>query len=106
MATAPQTSAASPVDRHVAPTADTSDKSGKATAAMILGILAMLMFWLPLAAWILGGVAIALALTAKSDIKRKRLAGLAKANVGLVFGIIAIGAGVLIGVLTVASSQS
>lgn len=101
MATAPQTSAASPVDRHTAPTTDTRSNSGKATAAMILGILGLLMFWLPIAAWILGGVAIALGATAKSDIRRRGLGGLGKANAGFVLGIIAVVAGILVAVANV-----
>jgi hypothetical protein len=90
MATAPQTSAASPIDAHAAPTTDTKESSGKATAALILGIIGLLLFFIPFAAWILGGIAIALAQTAKSDIKRRSLGGLGKANAGFVLGIIAV----------------
>ena len=102
MATAPDMDqpAASPVDAHTAPTTDTRANSGKATAAMILGIVGLLMFWLPIAAWILGGVAIALALTAKSDIRRRSLGGLGKANAGLVLGIIAVVAGLVVGIIS------
>ena len=98
MATAPQTSAASPIDAHAAPTADTKSRSGKATAAMILGIIGMLLFFIPFAAWIMGGIAIALGMTAKSDIKRRNLGGLGKANAGLVLGILAVlmGTGIFI----------
>jgi hypothetical protein len=88
MATAPNTM------EHAAPTTATRANSGKATAALVLGIVALLMFWLPFAAWIFGGVAIALALTAKSDIRRKGLGGLGKANAGLVLGIIAVVLGI------------
>lgn len=94
MATAPQTSAASPIDRHAAPTTDTRSRSGKATAALILGVLGVLLFLIPIAAWILGGVAIALGMTARSDIKRRQLGGLGKANTGLVLGIIAVVLGI------------
>jgi hypothetical protein len=95
MATAPtQSSAASPIDTHAAPTTDTRENSGKATAALVLGIIGLLLFFIPLLAWILGGTAIGLALTAKSDIRRRGLGGLGKANAGLILGIIAVVLGI------------
>jgi hypothetical protein len=89
MATAPQGSAASPIDTHAAPTADTRASSGKATASLVVSIVALLLALIPILGLIVGGVAIALALTAKSDIRRRRLDGIGKANAGLVLGIIA-----------------
>ncbi len=109
MATAPNTmdeSAASPIDRHAAPTTDTRSSSGKATAALILGVVELLLVWLPIAAWIVGGIAIALGLTAKSDIKRKGLGGLGKANAGFVLGIIAVVVGLAIGILSAVITAS
>ena len=104
MATAPQTSAASPIDRHAAPTTDTKSRSGKATASMILGIVGLLAFFIPIAAWILGGTAIALALTSKSDIRRRGMAGLGLANAGLVLGIIAVSLGTVLFAIGMASA--
>jgi hypothetical protein len=109
MATAPNTmdqSAASPIDRHAAPTTDTRSNSGKATASLILGIVAMLLVWLAIAAGIVGGVAIALALTAKSDIRRKGLGGVGQANAGLVLGIIAVVVGLAIGIVSAVITAS
>ena len=105
MSTAPQTSAASPIDRHAAPTTDTRANSGKATAAMILGILGLVLFIIPIAGVILGGVATALALTAKSDIKRRQMGGIGKANAGLVLGIIAVVLSLGIWIVAVAANM-
>lgn len=104
MATSPQTSAASPIDRHAAPTTDTKSNSGKATAALILGIIGLLLVIIPIAGVILGGVATALALTAKSEIKRRGIGGLGKANAGLVLGIIAVVLSLGIWIVAFASS--
>lgn len=109
MATAPNSmdqAAASPIDRHAAPTADTKSNSGRATAALILGIVALLFVWFPIVAWIVGGIAIALGMTARSEIKRLGRGGLGKANAGLVLGAIAVGVGLAIGILSAVLSTS
>ena len=94
MATAPQTSAASPIDRHAAPTADTKSNSGKATAALILGIVTVLVSWFPFVPLITGAVGIALGYTARGEIKSRGLKGLALANTGIALSIV--GAALLI----------
>jgi Domain of unknown function (DUF4190) len=88
MATAPQTSAASPIDRHAAPTADTRSKSGKATAALILGIVTVLVFWFPFVPLITGAIGAAIGYTARHEIKEKGLNGLALANTGIALSIV------------------
>ncbi len=84
---------ASPLDRHASPVAESRKRPGKATAAMVLGVIAVLAFLIPIASWIVGGAAIALALTAKSEIRRRNMDGLGFANAGLVLGIIGVLAG-------------
>jgi Domain of unknown function (DUF4190) len=88
MATAPQTSAASPIDRHAAPTADTKSNSGKATAALILGIVIVLICWFPIVPFITGAIGVALGYTARGEIKKRGLNGLALANTGIALSIV------------------
>ena len=88
MATAPQSSAASPIDRHVAPTADTKANSGKATAALILGIVTVLLFWFPFVPLVTGAIGVALGYTARGEIKSRGLKGLALANTGIALSIV------------------
>jgi hypothetical protein len=105
MATAPQTSASSPIDRHTAPTTDTPSSSGKATASLVIGIVALVLAWVPLAAWILGAIGIGLSVAAKSDITNRRLAGMGQAKAGMILCIVAmvIGTGIFIAALASAS---
>ena len=90
MATAPQTSTASPIDGGTTATAQTQTSSGKATAALVLGILGLLLFFIPIAGWVLGGIAIAMAVSGKSEIRQRDMGGMGKAKAGLVLGIIAV----------------
>jgi 1,4-dihydroxy-2-naphthoate octaprenyltransferase len=80
--------------------------SGRATAALILGIVALLFVWLPILAWVLGGIAIALAITARGEIRRLGRGGIGQANAGLVLAIVAIVVGLAIGVLSAIVSTS
>jgi hypothetical protein len=105
MATAPQTSAASPIDTHAAPTSDTKSSSGKATAALVIGIVALLLFWVPIAAWILGAVGIGIAVAAKSDVANRGLGGAGQAKAGMILSILAIVLGTGIFVLALASAS-
>jgi hypothetical protein len=104
----PQTSSrepsvpASPIDQHASPVQTTGKKSGKATTAMVLGILGALAFFIPVAAWILGGIAVGFALAARSAIKAERCEGMARANAGLILGIIALVLGTAMFVINVA----
>jgi hypothetical protein len=98
---APPAPAASPIDRHRSPVESSDRNSGKATTAMVLGILGALAFFMPIAAWILGGIAIGFAVTARSDIKRHGCRGMARANAGLILGIIALALGTAMFVLNI-----
>ncbi len=80
--------AASPVDRHASPIADTGDRSGKATASLIFGILGLAGILFAIVGVLFAGIALALGLTARSEIKQKGLGGMGLANVGLTLGII------------------
>ncbi len=86
-------------------TADTAGKSsGKATAALGLGIIALVVSWVPIAAWVLGAIGIGLAVAAKSDIRNRGLGGSGLATAGLTLAIIAIviGTGIFVAALATA----
>jgi hypothetical protein len=83
--------AASPIDRHGSPVAETTGKSGKATTSMVLGIIGVLAGALiPILGLILGGIALGLGLTARSQIRERGLTGMGNATAGTILGIIAI----------------
>jgi Domain of unknown function (DUF4190) len=98
---------ASPLDEHAAPVSDRpagagKTRHGRATAALIVSILAIL-FW-PIGL-ILGIVGTVLAATARSDIRRRGMVGDGQAKAALICGIIAIVLPiVLIAVIAIASS--
>jgi hypothetical protein len=95
--TQPETApAASPVDRNAAPVSGSGRKSGKATTAMVCGIIGVLACIIPIVAWVLGGVALGLGLAAKKEIRRFGMTGNGKATTGIVLGVIAIFAGLLV----------
>ena len=79
MSTAPQT----------ASTTRAADSSGKATASLILGIVAILAFWVPIAGVIAGAIAIVLGSSAKGDIRNRGLRGSGMATAGVTLGVIA-----------------
>ena len=85
MATSPQTSAASPVDRGAT---GAKESSGKATAALVLGIVTVLVCWFPFVPLVTGAIGIALGYTARGEIKRNGLTGLALANTGIALSIV------------------
>jgi hypothetical protein len=78
---------ATPVYTH--PTA-TQKKVGLSVAAMVLGILAIVFFWVPFAGWIVGVLAIVLGAVAVSQANKKpeEYGGKGMAITGLVLGII------------------
>jgi hypothetical protein len=94
--------AASPVEAHASPVAERRGKSGKATTSMVLGIIGVIASIIPIAAWVLGGIALGLGLSARSQIRRHGLSGSGQASAGIVLGIIAIVAGIGFAVLNVA----
>jgi Domain of unknown function (DUF4190) len=94
--------AASPVDAHASPVAERRGRSGQATTSMVLGIIGVIASIIPIAAWVLGGVALGLGLSARSQIRRYGLAGSGQATSGIILGIIAIVAGIGFAVINVA----
>jgi Domain of unknown function (DUF4190) len=86
-----QPAAASPLDKHAAPVGS-SRGSGRATASLVLGIISVLACLIPIAAWIIGVIAIVLGATARSDARPGR----GQATAGLVLGVIGILAGILV----------
>jgi hypothetical protein len=95
---------ASPLDAHTAPVKGTSKRSGRATASLVLGIIAVLaVIFSPLVAWILAVIAIVLGATARSDIRRNQCLGSGQAMAGIILGSVAIVAGIAL-VAIVASS--
>jgi nucleotide-binding universal stress UspA family protein len=85
---------ASPLDEHAPPTASRGRRSGRATTALILGIISIPAAVIPIAAWILGITAIVLGATARGDIRRSGLLGSGQATAGIVCGVIGLIAGV------------
>ena len=104
MATTAQRPSASPVESHAAPTAETANRSGKATAAFIVGIVSVLAFVIPILGLILAIVAISLGTAARSEMKRTRKTNLWMANAGLGLGLLAVVASVGIFVVALAGS--
>jgi hypothetical protein len=86
--------ARSPIDQHPSPVAETRQKSGKATASLVLGIVGVLASVVPILAWILGGIALGLGITARSQIRHRGLSGMGIATAGTILGVIAIVAGI------------
>ncbi len=84
-------SSASPLDAHQAPVAETRERSGKATAAMVLGIIGVLAaFLIPIVGLILGVIAIVFGRQAKTETAGGRKSGRGQAQAGFVLGIVAV----------------
>ena len=86
---------ASPLDRHAPPVADRTAagavKDGRATASMILGILAiplMILFW-PIGL-VLAVVGIVLGVISRNNIRRNGLAGGGQATAGIACSVVAL----------------
>jgi uncharacterized protein DUF4190 len=97
MAASPTTDSAErttapPIDRHAAPVADRRRHSGRATAALILGILGLplvVLFW-PVGL-ILAILAVVFGAIARTDARRTGPTNLGQAKAGLILGIVDIG---------------
>ena len=79
---------ASPIDRHAAPVSDSRGHSGKATAAMVLGIIGVpfaVLFW-PLSL-VLGILAIVFGAMARGDVRRGAT-NMGQAKAGIILGIV------------------
>jgi len=82
---------ASPLDAHASPVSETRERSGKATAAMVLGIIGVLgAFLLPALGLILGIIATVFGHQAKNDLRDGVKSGRGQAQAGFVLGIVAI----------------
>jgi hypothetical protein len=93
---------ASPLDRHAPPTESRGRRSGRATTALILGIISIPAALIPIAAWVLGITAIVLGATARGDIRRTGMLGGKQATAAMVCG----GIGIFLGVLVFIASLS
>ena len=90
---------ASPLDRYASPVAATRRRPGRAVAAMVLGILGLLLAIVPLAAWTLGTIALITGVAARRDIERAQLAGRGMATAGIVLGAAAMASGTVVAVI-------
>ena len=81
---------ASPPHAHSSPVAETANRSGKATAALVLAILgALLAFVIPMVGLILGILGIVFGRQAKRETDRG-MSGRGAAQAGFVIGIVAV----------------
>jgi hypothetical protein len=80
---------ASPVDSHASPVAAGATRPGRAMAALIVGIIAVVAILIPIAGLILGIVATVLGSSARSDL-RGGAPGYGQAKAGMILGIVAI----------------
>jgi hypothetical protein len=93
---------ASPLDQHAPPTASTAGTSGRATAALILGIISIPAALIAILGIILGVIALVLGATSRGDIQRRGLrnsghatAGMILGSIGLVLGLANMIAGII-----------
>jgi hypothetical protein len=87
------TSSASPLDRHASPVS-TQKKGGRATASLVLGILAAVAFLIPILGVVLGVIGVVLAATARAECRRagrpapwQATAGLVLSSLGIVLSV-------------------
>ena len=83
----PEYTTAPPIDEHAAPVADRGAKSGRAKAAMILGIVGVpLAVLIPIAGIIFGILAIVFGAIARGEINRRGLTNRGQALAGIILG--------------------
>lgn len=92
---------ASPIDTHASPVSGTARRPGRAIAAMIVGIIAVLAILIPIAGIVLGIIAVVLGSSARSDIGAGGN-GYAQAKAGLILGIVAIAGSIVMWIVSVA----
>jgi uncharacterized membrane protein len=97
------TTSASPLDRHASPVAE-NRKGGRATASLVLGVLAVIAFLIPILALILGVIGVVLGQTARSACRRAGRAAPWQATAGLVLSCIGIVLGVALWVAAIAAN--
>jgi uncharacterized membrane protein len=100
-----QQTTASPIDSHTAPTRDTARRSGKATAAFIVGIVSVLAALIPILGLILGITAAALGGVAQGETKANGKTNRWMAVAGLALGVLAIVASIGIFVAAMSSAS-
>jgi uncharacterized protein DUF4190 len=79
---------AAPRADYAPPATTTGGTSGRATAALVLGILAIPTALFPILGLIVGVIGLVLGLTAKSDIRRRGLANMGHAKWGVILSSI------------------
>ena len=94
--------AATPIEQRDAPAPDTAGRSGKATASMIVGIVAVIAALIPILGIVLGVIAVSLGGTSKAEIRRTGQSNRWAALTGLTLGTIAIVLAVVIWVANIA----
>jgi hypothetical protein len=84
----------SPLDQHAPPTAARRDRSGRATASLVLGIISIPAAIIPILGLIIGVIGLTLGLISRGDIDRRGLtnrghaiAGIVLSSIGLVLTI-------------------
>ena len=82
----PETTA-SPLDQHASPVADRPRSSGRATAAMVLGIVSIPTFFIPIVSVVLGILAIVIGSMARNDARRTGARNAGQAKTAIVCGI-------------------
>lgn len=80
--------------------------SGSATAGMVLGILALIGFWIPFLDFVLGALAIVLSIVGLTQTSGNQLSGRGKAIAGLIMGIISLLPAILFFTLVFAAVSS
>ena len=97
--TAPERPAtASPLDRHTSPVADTRRRTGRAVAAMVLGIISIPTAIIPVIGIVLGILAIVLGNVALTDARRNGYVNTGQAKAGIWCGI----AGIVLSIAIIA----
>src|SRR3954468_188733 len=79
----------SPIDSHASPVATGAKRPGRAMAALIVGIIAVIAILIPIAGVILGIVATVLGSSARKDLGAGAT-GYGQAKAGMILGIVAI----------------
>ncbi|HEX8103002.1 MAG TPA: DUF4190 domain-containing protein [Solirubrobacteraceae bacterium] len=84
------THTSSPLDRHASPVADRGDRSGKATGALVVGIVGLLaaVLFAPLG-WIFGIAAVLLGSVGRAETKHRGKVGHGQATAGWILGMVA-----------------
>ena len=97
------TTSASPLDRHASPVAQ-ERKNGRATASLVLGILAVIAFLIPILALVLGVIGVVLGQTTRAACRRAGHSAPWQATAGLALSCIGIGLGVALWIAAIAAN--